>query len=148
MSSHSAILRTATGYSLIELLVAVSLSAIVMGMAVPRLPRLYGQYELSNAAHQIAADLVRVRTKAIGQSSRYRIVFNSAGYQILVDDGTSFVDDGSVVPLPAGTVIPSLPEPLTFSAIGLLTSAATITVSAASASKQVSINELGRVTVQ
>ena len=75
-------------------------------------------------------------------------MFNSSGYQILVYDGTSFVDDGSAVPLPSGTVIPSLPEPLTFSAIGLLTNAATITVRAASASKQVSINELGRVTVQ
>jgi len=135
-------------FSMVELLVALSLSAVLVGIATLRLPAFYGQYELSSAAQQMAVDLVRVRAKAIGQSTQYKVVFAEKSYQVKVNSAGTFVNDGGATALPKGARIPTVPDALTFSPIGMLPAASTITVTTVAGSKQVSINELGRVQVQ
>jgi prepilin-type N-terminal cleavage/methylation domain-containing protein len=135
-------------FSMVELLVAISLSAVLVGIATLRLPAFYGQYQLTSAAHQVAADLVRVRAKAIGASNQYKVVFAERSYQVKVNSAGSFVNDGSATALPSGARIPTVPDALTFNPIGMLPTTSTITVTTVAGSKQVSINELGRVQVQ
>ena len=135
-------------FSMVELLVAISLTAVLIGIAAMRLPSFYGQYELTSAARQVATDLVRVRAMAIGASNQYQVVFAEKSYQVKVNSAGSFVNDGSATKLPNGARIPTLPDALTFNPIGMLPTASTITVTTVAGSKQVSINELGRVQVQ
>jgi len=135
-------------FSMVELLVAISLTAVLIGIAAMRLPAFYGQYELTSAARQMATDLVRVRAKAIGTSNQYQVVFAEKSYQVKVNSAGSFVNDGSATKLPNGARIPTLPDALTFNPIGMLSAASTITVTTVAGSKQVSINEVGRVQVQ
>jgi prepilin-type N-terminal cleavage/methylation domain-containing protein len=135
------------GFSMMELLVAVSLTAIVSGIAILHLPKFYAQYQLSTARRQLATDLVRVRMKAIGESVPYRVVFGSSAYQVQVNNTGTYVNDGGVVRLPSGTRFTSLPSPVSFTAIGTLPNGATIYVTNGSVSRSVRINELGKVVV-
>ena len=115
-------------FSMVELLVAISLTAVLIGIAAMRLPAFYGQYELTSAARQVATDLVRVRAKAIGTSNQYQVVFAEKSYQVKVNSAGSFVNDGSATNLPNGARIPTVPDALTFNQIGMLPAASTITV--------------------
>jgi prepilin-type N-terminal cleavage/methylation domain-containing protein len=140
--------NTQRGFSLAELLIAISLTAVIAGMAMLHMPEFYQRFELSDAARQVASDLMRVRVKAIGESQPYKIVFASTGYQVMVSGVSGYTNDGPSVSLPNGTTFGSVPTTLNFNPVGTLPNAASVTVSTGSRSKTVSINELGRVTIQ
>jgi len=140
--------RNRTGFSLVELLVAMALSLVLTGLAAPYFPALYQQYQLSRAASQVGGDMMRLRALAVGQSSSCRMVFDEGSYQVQVYQGGGFVNDGAPIALPRGAHFPNVPEPLTFSAIGVMPNPATLTVAAGSISRSVLVNELGKVTVQ
>jgi prepilin-type N-terminal cleavage/methylation domain-containing protein len=72
--------RTAGGFSLIELLVAMALVAIVAAIAVPQFQRYATNADLKTAAREVASDFFNTRQQAlegtIGQDLVYRLTFD------------------------------------------------------------------------
>ena len=66
-----------TGYTLIELLIVVSLISILAGVVLPRFePGIHDQ--LQGAAQILSADLAQARDLAVAHGSSYRVSFESS----------------------------------------------------------------------
>ena len=79
--------RTARGFSLIELLIAMALVAIVAAIAVPQFQRYATNADLKTAAREVASDFFNTRQQALkgeleGEVKKdldYRLTFNVGG---------------------------------------------------------------------
>ena len=138
----------ATGYTLIEILVALGLTAIVMLGALPSLARVAKQYRLSDASHRLGADIYGARMQAVGQNVFVRIRFESDSSYLIESssDGAVFHVDGAAVQLPSG-ITAVAPEGLAFDPRGLATSSATVVLTNGRATKTVRTSPIGRVTI-
>jgi prepilin-type N-terminal cleavage/methylation domain-containing protein len=100
------------GFSLIEIIVAMAIFAIVAAVAIPHFDA--RRVQINAAQRLVLANLRLARAKAITKSLHYRVDFTSAN-QILVEamvqdiNGNWTVDDRNVqtVPLPGSTHFPS-----------------------------------------
>jgi prepilin-type N-terminal cleavage/methylation domain-containing protein len=111
---HTARVGAPSGFSLIEVLVAVTMLGIVAGLGISRLLVVYGRPTLAHrAAQELVGNLRVARMLAISRDAHYRVVPGTASYQIQrlsFDAGTnSWTNPGTDV----RTV--SLPQPLVFS---------------------------------
>jgi prepilin-type N-terminal cleavage/methylation domain-containing protein len=72
--------RTAGGFSLVELLIAMALIAIVAAIAVPQFQRYAANADLKTAAREVASDFFNTRQQAlqgrIGENLNYRLTFD------------------------------------------------------------------------
>ena len=147
------------GFSLVELVTAVGVVAIVAAVGVPQLAAYNAQYRLTSAARQLAVDLTRARMKAIGENLYVRVQFgsNNVGtlgqgntYQLAVsNDGTTYTNFGQPVALPSGVSFYALPSQVSFNRQGF--ASAPTTVWAYNYRYQwrvVTLNSLGKATVQ
>jgi prepilin-type N-terminal cleavage/methylation domain-containing protein len=64
------------GFTLLELLVVISLICIVAGMAVPAITSTSAQMRLSNSARQVERELQTARMKAVRSDKVMRVRFN------------------------------------------------------------------------
>src|SRR3989442_2930213 len=143
--------RRTRGASLLEVLIATGISAMLLAIAVPNLRSLQAPFALRAATDQIVADIQAARMRAIARNARYRVTFNpSAGtYSLDVETGGNFVTDGGVQRIPRsatlGTIAPGNPI---FSTQGTLSAGVTIPISvAAGRNRTISVNVLGQTTV-
>lgn len=97
----------ASGLSLLELLVALCIAAILAGMSVLNQRALRPSLDLAQATRQVLLDLRLARMLAVTSHSSRRIVFvaGAGTYQPQHRDGDGFQDDGPPVLLPAGIVV-------------------------------------------
>ena len=73
-----------SGFSLVELVIVVALIAILMSIAIPRLP-MSSNRELELAARELASNLRLVRSEAIASGSKCRAYFyTDDGYYKLI----------------------------------------------------------------
>jgi prepilin-type N-terminal cleavage/methylation domain-containing protein len=71
--------RTAGGFSLIELIIAMALVAIVSAIAVPQLRQYSDNADLKTAAREVSGELFAVRQMAVGENlNAYQLTFNVA----------------------------------------------------------------------
>ena len=75
------------GFTLLELLVVISLICIVGGMAVPALTSTSAQMRLSNSARQVERELHTARMKAVRSDKVMRVRFNCPATGQLPDGG-------------------------------------------------------------
>ncbi len=75
------------GFSLLGLVVVLSIAGILAGLAFLNFPRILAAFYLSSAVRQVATDLQLVRMKAIAQNRRFRVTFNNNSYTVERDDG-------------------------------------------------------------
>lgn len=68
--------KRARGFTLIELVTAVGLIGIMLGMAMPYIP--HGTYDLWGTQVQFLADMRAARTLALTKGDHYRLVVTSA----------------------------------------------------------------------
>jgi len=66
------------GFSLFELLIAMSVIAIIAAVAVPRYASSVGRYRAESAARRVAADLTLAQAKARAASGVQFVSFNTA----------------------------------------------------------------------
>jgi prepilin-type N-terminal cleavage/methylation domain-containing protein len=102
------------GFSLIEVVVAVTMLGIVAGLGVSRLLAVYGRPTLAHrTAQELVGNLRVARMLAISHDAHYRVVPATSSYQIqrlTFDVGTnSWINPGTEV----RTV--TLPQPVVFS---------------------------------
>lgn len=132
--------RSSLGFTVTELMGAMGVAAVLMGIAIPSFFSLLPTLRLSSAARQLATDLQLARMKAISQNTSYTVTFDTA-------NGTySFgADSRDLDELYPGITITSASNP-TFSPRGTANSV-TITLSNGSATKQVQVSAVGRVKI-
>ncbi len=138
------------GVSLLEVVTAVAVAAILMALAVPQLPVWRAHMRIGSSARQIAIDLQRARMKAVGENAFYRVVFSNDGTYVLQTSpsGITFTNDSAPVQLAEGVqFVGTLPQ-LTFNRLGTLAAPASVSITnTVGQTKIVHINVLGRITI-
>jgi prepilin-type N-terminal cleavage/methylation domain-containing protein len=78
-------LNKSTGFSLVELIISISIIALLAGMAVPALNRVVEKQALSSYAHQLAGDIRYVRHRKINREN-YSITLKKKSYEIIKEN--------------------------------------------------------------
>src|SRR5262245_39759874 len=108
--------------TLLELVVACAVFAVVYAIAIPNLQAMRAPYALEGTAYQVAGHVARARQRAIARNARHRVVFTSSGYHLerettpntfVVASGTFTAPHGVTI----GTPTPGNP---TFNTRGML----------------------------
>lgn len=104
---RAAPLERGSGFSLLELVIVLSLAAILAGAGVLGYQALRSRLYLSMAARQVVLDLRTARTRAVSNHRNYRVIFPSGrgAYQAQRDAAGGYQDDGRPIPLPQGIII-------------------------------------------
>ncbi len=139
------------GFTIMEVLVRMTIFTILIGIAIPAWNGLVPQVNLNSAAGQLYTDLNSARLRAMSQYRRVRVGFNSATSYTLEREQTPGAADylaiGSHKSLPAG-ITATAAGPVIFDSKGIGT-IMTITLSnAAGSQKLVTIQPAGSIDIQ
>lgn len=69
-------MRNQQGFTLIELMVTISVAAVVMAIAVPSMQLMQANARMASAANDLASDLKKARSDAISYRSNYTFLAN------------------------------------------------------------------------
>lgn len=132
------------GFSLLEILVAVGVFAILAAIAVPQFIAFRPTNRLNGAARQIYSELMWARTKAVNDNSSYVVTFPSSQTMLISGATTKTVNiqtEYSDVSLSssAGTI--------TFSSRGTADVSPTITLTNSGGTKTVTVRITGTVSI-
>ncbi len=139
------------GFSLIELLVCVSILGIVSSLAAPSLGAMYQNYQMKAVARQLVTDLQLARMRAISQKLDYKVTFDGANNRYRVMQGATVIFTRNISDYSRGV---SLADNFTndlviFSPTGLASGTGTTTFSASGlTSTRVMVTPVGGVYVQ
>jgi prepilin-type N-terminal cleavage/methylation domain-containing protein len=123
-----------SGYSLAEMMVTLSIMAVVTAIAVPRWNA--GRMNILAARRIVIANLRLARANAITKSLHYQVSFPDGGHVSLsgmlqspAGSGTWVVDTTKVQTsaLPAGTQVPAVSTRVEFNTRGMVVNASTMT---------------------
>lgn len=70
-----ALLTSEQGFTLVDLLTAIAILAILATIALPNMTQEMAKYRLNGAARQIAGELMAARMKAVAQSRNVKVSF-------------------------------------------------------------------------
>ncbi len=141
-----------SGFTVLELIVAIGIAMVVLGIAVPSFMTWLPTLRLSSGARQVATDLQVARMKAISQNTRYKMTFvgsvpGATSYRIEKDSG-GFVLESGPFSLPDGITVSGLVGASEFQPRGTASATSTITLkNINSETKSVQIAIVGRVTI-
>ena len=79
-----------SGFSLIELLIIITIAAIIASIGIPAYTTWIPDYRLRNIAKELYADMYLVKMKAIKENKKYKIIFatgSNESYSIKNADG-------------------------------------------------------------
>ncbi|MBC8108135.1 MAG: type II secretion system protein [Anaerolineae bacterium] len=153
----SAPARPRGAFTLVELVMAMSIMAVLAAIAIPRYASAISAYRARAAAQRIVHDLAQVQSLARTVSSSRTIVFKSEGYVIanlrdLDTASTTYTVDLSAEPYNASIASVNLKgglRQITFDGFGVPDTAGNLTVRAGSSTRTVTIDEnTGKATVQ
>ena len=97
--------RREGGFSLLEILLVVLLTATILAIAVPGIESALGTYRLRNAVDDIYSQIGMARMRAIGDFAHARLVCSPATNSCQIDlqkEGGSYEPEGGDVYLPSG----------------------------------------------
>ncbi|MEC4674615.1 MAG: GspH/FimT family pseudopilin [Nitrospirota bacterium] len=143
------------GYTITELLVVLSMVAIVAGLGGGWLSSQIPAYRLNGAARLIRSDLLSARMQAVTQGNEFRVIFDEPFQYIILDDDNNngkreadesiasrdLRDDYHGVSFDANN------NPI-FHPRGIASSLATITLSNAVGEKSITVSMTGRVRIR
>jgi prepilin-type N-terminal cleavage/methylation domain-containing protein len=144
---------TASGLSLLELIIVLSVVSILAGIGVLEHQALRPRLNLGLAARQVVRDLNNARMHAVTDHINYRIVFSvdSHTYQTQRKSGSGYSDGGLPVSLPEGITIvdcTARDQSISFVPRGNAGSFGTITIRNSQGEvRHVSVNIAGQVRV-
>jgi type IV fimbrial biogenesis protein FimT len=137
--------RSCAGFTVIEVLTAMSLVAILAAIGMPAFTRTLPSLRLTDAARQVATELQHVRMRAIARGIPQQITFSTGSYVVQQCNGSCTNESGNIA-LPQGiTATVATPR---FEPRGTVTTATAITLSNGSAQKFVCVTTIGRVNIK
>lgn len=134
------------GFTLMELMTAISLIAILAAIGMPAFTRILPGLRLTDAARQVATELQHVRMKAIAKGIAQQISFSTSSY-VLQQCSGACTNEGGNIGLPTGITATAATAPR-FEPRGTVTTAAGITLSNGTSQKYVCVKTIGRVNIQ
>lgn len=87
------------GFTLIEMIVAIAISATLAGIAIPVYIGMKPSIRLSGAARQIMGNLMQTRMQSISQNNEFKIFFLADNHRYTIlddDDGDGDIDSGEL----------------------------------------------------
>ncbi len=151
-------------FTLLELLVVLSILAITMSLAVPGIVRWLEDYRLKTTARQLVSDMQAAKMKAVADKVQYRVAFETALNRYSIQRGdravgsTAWTQEGifralsdSTNPHYASGVVLSqnfTGGAVIFSPTGQATPAGTATLTSAHLSKNVVVTLTGRIRIE
>lgn len=144
--------QRASGFTILELMVAIGIAMVVLGIAVPSLMTWMPTLRLSSAARQVATDLQVARMKAISQNTKFQMSFvgsipGATSYRIEKDSG-GFVLESGPFSLPDGITVSSVTATSVFQPRGTVNTSSEITLqNVNSETKKVQVAAVGRVNI-
>jgi prepilin-type N-terminal cleavage/methylation domain-containing protein len=104
------------GFSLLDLLVAISISSVVASIAIPSISDVVGQMQASQDLRKLSFMLSELRSEAIRTKMSVRVSFNATGYNWdLEDDG---VIDGKTGLSSSSSWKSAIPSDIVFNGLG------------------------------
>lgn len=142
------------GFTLVELMVIVTIIGIVASVAAVNVVREMPRYRLTSATTQLAWTLQSLRMRAISQHHTVNVTFTTNQvYTVGTDrNDNGQIDSGEVQTTNFSATYPdvtlaSSANP-TFNPTGTVTNPPTITLTNASGAKMLTMNIIGNVTIQ
>ena len=94
--------QSRAGFSLIELLVVLSLMGILLAVGIPASSKLLLSYQLNGSARRVQTELQNIKMRAAAENLGFQFVYGAgSGSYTIRKDGSAFVSK----PLPEGIVI-------------------------------------------
>jgi Tfp pilus assembly protein FimT len=134
----------AEGFTVIELMAAIGVAAVLIAIAMPKLLSVLPGLRLNDAARQVATDLQLARMRAIAQNNSNTVTFNSSTGIYTFTLGNESID---IDQLYQGITFSSVTANPVFTSRGTASTVATITLSNGSTTKQVEVSAIGRVRI-
>jgi len=135
------------GFSLVELLIVVTLITILSFIAVPQLTNLTNNARLRGASRLVWGDLYNAKMIAIKTNQSITVTFGSTtSYSFPWGDGTTFTRN-LASEYPNVTASKSGGGSITFSSTGMTQQNATVTIQNAQGSKSISVLWTGRILI-
>jgi type IV fimbrial biogenesis protein FimT len=135
----------ASGFTLIELIVVIAVTAILLSVAVPSFKEMLARRKLEGAANELSADLQYARSQSVSRNADVLLTTTATGYTICCDASSANYKNITLDPslsLTTGVTV-------TYSALRAMANAATLTLTSnrTSATLQLSTNAMGRVSL-
>jgi Tfp pilus assembly protein FimT len=146
--------NSASGFSMVELCIALTVSLVMMAVAVPIVQQTTSLYRLNGAVSSITGAIRATRYQALMKGYPYRLAItpSTRQYQLLNDperDG-SFANTGSAVPITSSAATISAATTLEFRPNGRVvatTGAMNLGVTYNDVTKTIAVSTYGNVTV-
>lgn len=153
MSLHSASRPKDSGFTIIELMVAIALLAVLAGLAAPAFNSMLDRHRASGLAAALAADMQLLRSHALKSNGETAFTLDASGYSIVA--GTTQIKTVSFADTHTNTEVAfidpdaELPLELTFNPIlaRLNEGATALLVSSGDQELTLTVNPLGRVSI-
>ena len=135
--------QSRAGFSLIELLVVLSLMGILLAVGIPASSKLLLSYQLNGSARRVQTELQNIKMRAAAENLGFQLAYGAgSGSYTIRRDGTVFVSK----PLPEGIVITQAGT-VSFSPRGTAGSNRIRLQSRGGGCKQVVVSSTGRIRV-
>ncbi len=132
---------TGRGFTVIELLAALTVFGILVTIALPGWNRLLPAFDLSSSARIVHSELQSIKIRSAAEAASYRLAYAAGGTAIEVQRDSKTL---AVKPLPAGVSI-AQPGSITFSPRGTASGNRVRLVGRHGACQQVVVSATGRV---
>lgn len=132
------------GFSLAEILVAVSIFSILAATAVPQFVAFAPKNRLNGAARQIYSELMWARSKAVNDNSAFVITFPTNQTMQIAGSTTKTVNIQSEY---SDVTLTSSASTITFTSRGTADAAPTITLTNEAGTKTVTVRITGTVSI-
>lgn len=153
--------KNMSGFTLLELMVAIAIFAVLSAIAIPNMIRWRNNAHFNGAVNILRGDLQLAKQAAIRNNCDVSVVFVSGGYTVFVDDGSGSgtAGDGTCNgserilrnrTMPAGVTIGSITfssNATRFDGKGLCTRTGEVVLSDKTNQRTIQVNRLGHIDI-